>query len=148
MAANSAIRDRATVVYVFQCIYINCRAEKRSRHASNCDALSSPICIYVCKIMYICPSQPETPRLHNSPMFSAGAYNNKKLYLATIGHESAQHSTSSLHAVFRLLLASPIAPATAIHDHACNNHSQRALNSQEEGIYAPLKVLEQIAVLH
>ena len=39
------------------------------------------------------------------------AHNNKMLYLATIGHETAQHSTSLLHAAFRLLLTSPIAPA-------------------------------------
>ena len=63
--------------------------------------------------MYIHPSQPETPRLCNSPVFFAGAHDNKKLYLATIGHETAQHSTSSLHPAFRLLLMSPIAPARA-----------------------------------
>ena len=63
--------------------------------------------------MYIRPSQPETPRLRNSPVFSAGAHDNKTLYLATIGHETAQHSTSSLHAAFRLLLTSLIAPARA-----------------------------------
>ena len=79
--------------------------------ASNRDALSSPVCIYV--YMYICPSQPETPRLHNSPVFSAGAHNNKMLYLATIGHETAQHSTSSMQPAFRLLLTSPIASARA-----------------------------------
>ena len=44
--------------------------------------------------MYISPSQPETPRLRNSPVFSAGAHDNKMLYLATIGHETAQHSTA------------------------------------------------------
>ena len=54
--------------------------------------------------MYIRPSQPETPRLHNG---------NKTLYLATIGHETDQHSTSSLHAAFRLLLTLPISPARA-----------------------------------
>ena len=63
--------------------------------------------------MYIRPSQPETPRLCNSPMFSAGAHDNKTLYLATVSHKTAQHSTSSLLAGFRLLLASPIAPARA-----------------------------------
>ena len=63
--------------------------------------------------MYIRPSQPETPRLRNSPVLSAGVHDNKTLYLATIGHETAQHFTSSLHAAFRLLLTSPIAPARA-----------------------------------
>ena len=63
--------------------------------------------------MYIRPSQPETPKLRNNPVFSAGAHDNKSLYLATISHESAQHSTSSLHAAFRLLLTSPIASARA-----------------------------------
>ena len=63
--------------------------------------------------MCIRPSQPDTPRLHNSPEFSAGAHDNKTLYLATISHESAQYSTSLLHAAFRLLLTSPIAPARA-----------------------------------
>ena len=69
------------------------------------------VCMYIC--MYIRPSQPETPRLRNSPVFSAGAHDNKTLYLATIGHETAQHYTSSLHPVFRLLLTSPIASARA-----------------------------------
>ena len=68
--------------------------------ASNRDALLSPVCIYVC--MYIRSSQPETPRLHDSLVFSAGAHDNKTLYLANIGHETAQHSTSSLHTAFRL----------------------------------------------
>ena len=63
--------------------------------------------------MYIRPSQHETPRLRNSPVFSAGAHDNKTLYLATIGHETAQHSTSSLHPSFRLLLMSPIASVRA-----------------------------------
>ena len=63
--------------------------------------------------MYIRPSQPETSRLCNSPMFSAGAHDNKMLYLATISHETAQHSTLLLHAAFKLLLTSPIAPAKA-----------------------------------
>ena len=62
--------------------------------------------------MYIRPSQPETPRLHNSPMFSTGAHDNKTLYLA-VDYETAQHSTSSLHPAFRLLLTSPIASARA-----------------------------------
>ena len=79
--------------------------------ASNRDALSSPVCMYV--YMYIRPSQPETPRLRNSPVFFAGAHDNKMLYLATIGYESAQHSTSSLHAAFKLLLTWPIASARA-----------------------------------
>ena len=79
--------------------------------ASNRDALSSPVCIYV--YMYICPSQPETPRLCNSPMFSAGAHDNKMLYLTTMDHESAQHSTSSLHVAFKLLLTSLIASSRA-----------------------------------
>ena len=57
--------------------------------------------------MYIRPSQPETPRHLDC------AHNNKTLYLPTIGHETAQHSTSSLHAAFRFLLTSPIAPARA-----------------------------------
>ena len=69
------------------------------------------VCIYV--YMYIRPGQPETPRLCNSPVFSAGAHDNKMLYLAAIGHETAQHSTSSLHAAFRLLLTSPVASARA-----------------------------------
>ena len=69
------------------------------------------ICIYV--YMYIRPSQPETPRLRKSPVFSTGAHDNKTLYLATVSHKTAQHSTSSLHAVFRLLLTLPIAPARA-----------------------------------
>ena len=69
--------------------------------------------MYVCIYIYR-PSQPETPRLHNSLVFSAGAHDNKMLYLATIGHETAQHSTSSLHAAFKLLLTLPIAPARAI----------------------------------
>ena len=91
--------------------------------ASNRDALLSPICIYVCMYvcmyvymyvyMYIRPSQPETPRLRNSPVFSAGAHDNKTLYLATIGYETAQHSTSSMHAVFKLWLTSPIASVRA-----------------------------------
>ena len=81
--------------------------------ASNRDRLSSPVCIYVC--MYIRPSQPKTPRLHNSPVFSAGAHDKKTLYLATIGHESAQYSTSSLHTAFRLVLTSLIAPVRATH---------------------------------
>ena len=62
--------------------------------ASNCDALSSPVCLFV--YMYIRPSQPETPRLHNSLVFSAGPHDNKTLYLATIGHKTAQHSISSM----------------------------------------------------
>ena len=74
--------------------------------ASNRDALSSPVCICMHVYMYICPSQPEMPRLRNSPVFSAGAHDNKTLYLAIIGHETAQHSTS-------LLLTSPIASARA-----------------------------------
>ena len=69
--------------------------------------------VYMYVYMYIRPSQPETPRLHNSPVFSTGAHDNNTLYLATIGHETAQHSTSSLHAAFRLLLTSPIAPVRA-----------------------------------
>ena len=69
------------------------------------------VCMYV--YMYIRPSQPETPRLHNSPMFSAGAHDNITLYLAAISHKTAQHSTSSLHAAFRLLLTSLIAPGRA-----------------------------------
>ena len=69
------------------------------------------VCMYV--YMYIRPSQPETPRLRNSPVFSAGAHDNKTLYLATIGHETAQHFTSSRHPAFRLLSTSPIAPARA-----------------------------------
>ena len=75
--------------------------------------LSSPVCKYVCMYvyMYIHPSQPETPRLRNSPVFSAGAHDNKMLYL---GHETAQHSTSLLHAAFRLRLTSLVAPARAI----------------------------------
>ena len=84
--------------------------------ASNRDALSSPVVyVYVCMYvyMYIRPSQPETPRLRNSPVFSAGSHDNKTLYLATIGHKTAQYSTSSLHAAFRLLLTSPIASARA-----------------------------------
>ena len=48
------------------------------------------------------------------PVFSAGAHNNKTLYLATIGHKTAQHSTSLLHATFRLLLTLPFAPARVI----------------------------------
>ena len=59
------------------------------------------------------PSQPETPKLRSSPVFSSGAHDNLTLYLATIGHETAQHSTSSLHPAFRLLLTSPIASARA-----------------------------------
>ena len=47
--------------------------------------------MYVCMYVYICPSQPETPRLHNSPVFSAGAHDNKTLYLATVSHKTAQH---------------------------------------------------------
>ena len=70
-----------------------------------------PICIHV--YMYIRPSQPETPRLHDSPVFSAGAHDNKTLYLANIGHKTAQHSTSLLHVAVRLLLTSPIAPPRA-----------------------------------
>ena len=69
------------------------------------------VCMYV--YMYIRPSQPETPRLRNSPVFSAGAHDNKTLYLATIGYETAQHFTSLLHAAFRLLVTSPIASARA-----------------------------------
>ena len=93
----------------------NCRAERRGNYH---DALSSPVCIYVCMYicmynMYIHPSQPETHRLHNNPAFSADAHNNKTLYLATIGHETAQHSTSSLYAGFRLLLTLLIAPVRA-----------------------------------
>ena len=84
---------------------------KPKGEASNRDALSSPVCIKIC--MYIHPSQPETPRLRYSPVFSTGAHDNKTLYLATIRHETAQHSTSSLHAAFRLLLTSLIAPARA-----------------------------------
>ena len=80
--------------------------------ASNRDTLSSPVWIYVC--MYICISVPvETPRLCNSPVFSAGAHDNKTLYLATIDHETVQHSTSLLHPTFRLLLTLPIASARA-----------------------------------
>ena len=79
--------------------------------ASNRDPLSSPICIYV--HMYIRPSQPETPRLCNCPVFSAGAHDNNTLYLATICLEAAQHSMSLLHAAFRLLLTLPIASASA-----------------------------------
>ena len=71
------------------------------------------ICISCTVYMYIRPSQPETPRLRNSPAFSAGAHDNKTIYLATIGYETAQNSTSSLHAAFRLLLTSPIASARA-----------------------------------
>ena len=73
------------------------------------------VCMYVCMYvyMYIRPSQPETPRLRNSPVFSAGAHDNKTLYLATASHKTALHSTSSLLATFRLLLTSPIAPARA-----------------------------------
>ena len=56
--------------------------------------------------MYIRPSQPKTPKLHNSPVFSAGAHDYKSLYLATIGHETAQHSSSSMHPAFRLLTSS------------------------------------------
>ena len=37
--------------------------------------------------MYICSSQPKTPRLCNSPVFSAGTHDNKLLYLATIDKE-------------------------------------------------------------
>ena len=83
--------------------------------ASNRDALSSPVCMYVCMYvyMYIRPGQPATPRLRNSPVFSAGAHDNKTLYLATIGHEAAQHSTSSLHPGLILLLTSPIGSARA-----------------------------------
>ena len=69
------------------------------------------VCMYI--IMYIHPSQPEIPRLCNSPVFSAGAHDNKMLYLTTIGHESAQHSTSSLHTAFKYLLTSLIASARA-----------------------------------
>ena len=66
--------------------------------------------MYVC--IYVYPSQStETPRLHNSPVFSAGGHDNKSLYLATVSHKTAQHSTLSLHTAFRLLLTSPIAPA-------------------------------------
>ena len=88
---------------------------KSKGKASNREALLSTVCIYVCihVYMYIRPSQPETPRLCNNQVFSAGAHDNKTLYLATISHETAQHSTSSLHAVFRLLLTLPIAPARA-----------------------------------
>ena len=77
-------------------------------------ALAIHITASVCNI--VSPVNPrETPRLHNSPVFSAAALDNKTLYLATIGHESAQHSTSLLHAAFRLLSASLIAPARATH---------------------------------
>ena len=82
------MRCRPPFVYMYVCMYV---------------------CIYV--YMYIRPSQPETPRLRNSPVFSAGAHDNKTLYLATIGYETAQHSMSSLYAAFRLLLTSPIALA-------------------------------------
>ena len=72
------------------------------------------VCMYVYNVyMYIRPSQPATPRLCNSPVFSARAHDNKTLYLATISHKMAQHSTSSLRAAFRLLLTSSIAPARA-----------------------------------
>ena len=75
------------------------------------------VCIYV--YMYIRPSQPETPRLCNNLVFSAGAHDNKMLYLATIGHETAQRSTSPLHSAFRLLLTSPIASARSTRLLAC-----------------------------
>ena len=69
------------------------------------------VCMYV--YMYIRPSQLEIPRLRNSPVFSAGAHDNKTFCLATIGHETAQHSTLLLRATFRLLLMPPIASARA-----------------------------------
>ena len=73
------------------------------------------VCMYVFMYIgvYIRPSQPETPRLCNTPVFSAGTHDNKKLYLATIGRETAAYSTSLLHTVFRLLLTLPVAPARA-----------------------------------
>ena len=72
-----------------------------------------PPFVYMYVYMYIRPSQPETPRLCNSLVFSAGAHDNKTLHLAIIGYKSAQHSTSLLHAAFRLLLTSLIAPVRA-----------------------------------
>ena len=50
--------------------------------------------------MYICPSQPETPRLCNCSVFSAGTHNNKTLYLAT--------------AIATKLLNTPLHPACCI----------------------------------
>ena len=97
------VRPKDALILCLQPIIV----EQRGK-ASNRDELSYPVCIYVCIIiMYIRPSQPETTRLHNSPVFSAGAH------LATIGHKSAQHSTSSLHAAFRVLLMSLMAPVRA-----------------------------------
>ena len=100
------------------CIMCTCVIAESKGEASNCDALSSCVCIniyiYVCiyVYMYIRPSQPETPKLCNSPVFTAVAHN-KTLYLASISHKTAQHSTLLLHAAFILLLTSPIAPARA-----------------------------------
>ena len=92
-------------------VILVCVIAEPKGEASNRDVLSSPICMYV--YMYIHPSQPETPRLRNSPVFSAGAHDNKMLYLTTMGHESAQHSTSLLHTAFKLLLTLLIASARA-----------------------------------
>ena len=72
-----------------------------------------PPFVYMYVYMYIRLSQPETPRLRNSLVFSAGAHDNKTLYLTTISHETAQHSTLTLHAAFRLLLTLSIASARA-----------------------------------
>ena len=59
--------------------------------------------------VYVCISVPVNPRHLDCAIarLSAGAYDNKTLYLATIGHETAQHSTSLLHTAFRLLLTPP-----------------------------------------
>ena len=53
------------------------------------------VCIYV--YMYICISVPVNPRHLDCAIARcspAGAHDNKMLYLATIGHETAQHSTA------------------------------------------------------
>ena len=91
------------------------------------------------RIMYIHPSQRETPRLHNSPMFSAGTHNNKTLYLATIGHESA-HACGLWHYVNNGACSRPIFYLRIIAYISCKLCSIDVRRVPEERTASPLYV--------
>ena len=64
---------------------------------------SSFRCMLPCEqdiYMYIHPTQPKTPRLHNYPQSVDASHDNWDVHFTITGHESTRHITSSLYAAF------------------------------------------------